>query len=204
MTKRNTIQRSLVFEAVNRLQCHATADEIYEDIVREHPHISRATVYRNLNMLDRYFIVTKQAYRYCCTRATMARYYRNMGFYYTSKYKPEVARACYIYSNIYYKTENADNELKFLEEALHDKTPDLSIAEMQDIFNQEGIEPGPSSDTIGVIYRVGELMMEDKEYTLARDCFAIVYDITREKELEPVLDELEKAINQGNTLSGEE
>ena len=160
--------------------------------------------YRNLNMLDRYFIVTKQAYRYCCTRATMARYYRNMGFYYTSKYKPEVARACYIYSNIYYKTENADNELKFLEEALHDKTPDLSIAEMQDIFNQEGIEPGPSSDTIGVIYRVGELMMEDKEYTLARDCFAIVYDITREKELEPVLDELEKAINQENTLSGDE
>ena len=75
---------------------------------------------------------------------------------------------------------------------------------MQDIFNQEEIEPGPSSDTIGVIYRVGELMMEDKEYTLARDCFAIVYDITREKELEPVLDELEKAINQGNTLSGEE
>lgn len=52
MTKRNTIQRSLVFEAVNRLQCHATADEIYEDIVREHPHISRATVYRNLNMLS--------------------------------------------------------------------------------------------------------------------------------------------------------
>ena len=46
--------------------------------------------------------------------------------------------------------------------------------------------------------------MEDKEYTLARDCFAIVYDITREKELEPVLDELEKAINQENTLSGEE
>ena len=131
-------------------------------------------------------------------------YNRNMGFYYTSRYKPEVARACYIYSNIYYKTENADNELKFLEEALHDNTPDLSIADMQDIFNQEGIEPGPSSDTIGVIYRVGELMMEDKEYTLARDCFAIVYDITREKELEPVLDELEKAINQGNTLSGEE
>lgn len=52
MIKRNTIQRLLVFEAVNKLQCHATADEIYETIAKEHPNISRATVYRNLNLLS--------------------------------------------------------------------------------------------------------------------------------------------------------
>ena len=52
MMKRNTIQRSLVLEAVNKLQCHATADEIYQTIVKEHPNISRATVYRNLKLLS--------------------------------------------------------------------------------------------------------------------------------------------------------
>ena len=52
MIKRNTIQRSLVFEAVNKLQCHATADEIYQTIMKEHPNISRATVYRNLKLLS--------------------------------------------------------------------------------------------------------------------------------------------------------
>ena len=52
MIKRNTIQRSLVFETVNKLQCHATADEIYKTIVKEHPNVSRATVYRNLNLLS--------------------------------------------------------------------------------------------------------------------------------------------------------
>lgn len=51
MIKRNTIQCSLVFEAVNQLQCHATADEIYDVIITEHPHISRGTIYRNLNRL---------------------------------------------------------------------------------------------------------------------------------------------------------
>lgn len=51
MIKRNTIQSSLVYEAVNNLQCHATADEIYDVIVKEHPHISKGTVYRNLNRL---------------------------------------------------------------------------------------------------------------------------------------------------------
>ena len=52
MARRNTIQRALVLEAVRRLQCHATADEIYEDIVRRHPNISKPTVYRNLKLLS--------------------------------------------------------------------------------------------------------------------------------------------------------
>ena len=51
-TKRNTIQRSLVLEAVNKLKCHATADEIYQEVTREHPNISKGTVYRNLNQLS--------------------------------------------------------------------------------------------------------------------------------------------------------
>ncbi len=49
--KRHTIQAALVLETVNKLQSHATADEVYQEIVREHPHISRGTVYRNLNRL---------------------------------------------------------------------------------------------------------------------------------------------------------
>lgn len=48
---RNTIQAALIYEAVNRLQCHATAEEIYQEVIREHPTVSRATVYRNLNRL---------------------------------------------------------------------------------------------------------------------------------------------------------
>jgi Fe2+ or Zn2+ uptake regulation protein len=50
--KRNTIQRALVLEAVNKLQCHATAEEIYNYIIKEHPTIGKGTVYRNLNLLS--------------------------------------------------------------------------------------------------------------------------------------------------------
>ncbi len=50
--KRNTIQRALVFEAVNQLKCHATADEIYQMVAAEHPNISKGTVYRNLHQLS--------------------------------------------------------------------------------------------------------------------------------------------------------
>ena len=49
---RMTIQYSLVLDAVRRLHCHATADEVYAEVLKENPHISRGTVYRNLNRLD--------------------------------------------------------------------------------------------------------------------------------------------------------
>ena len=124
--------------------------------------------------------------------------FRNMGFYYLSAYKPEVARACYIYSNIYYKTDNADAELSYIEQALNQETPKLSVKEMQKMFDDEGIEPGPSSDTIGVIYRVGQIMMESQDYRLAKDCFSIVYDITQETQLKTLLDELDKDLEADN------
>lgn len=51
MIRRHTIQCALVLEAVNKLRCHATADEIYNALVKEHPNISKGTVYRNLQRL---------------------------------------------------------------------------------------------------------------------------------------------------------
>lgn len=52
MSKRNTVQRALVLEAVKKMRCHATADEVYNAIAKQHPDISRATIYRNLNLLS--------------------------------------------------------------------------------------------------------------------------------------------------------
>jgi len=52
MNMSSTIQRSLVLEAVKVSRCHVTADEVYDTIVNKHPHISRGTVYRNLNLLS--------------------------------------------------------------------------------------------------------------------------------------------------------
>ena len=48
---RNTFQRSLVLEMVNKLKCHATAEEIYNEVSLQYSHISKTTVYRNLNEL---------------------------------------------------------------------------------------------------------------------------------------------------------
>lgn len=50
--QRNTKQRSLVLDVVRSHRDHPTADQIYQDVHERNDKVSRATVYRNLNLLD--------------------------------------------------------------------------------------------------------------------------------------------------------
>ena len=49
--RRNTIQKDSVLRAVNEMKRHATTEEVYEFIKKEHPTIGKGTVYRNLDIL---------------------------------------------------------------------------------------------------------------------------------------------------------
>ena len=49
--QRSTKQRKLVYDTVQALRDHPTADEIYLTLRSVEPKISRGTVYRNLNLL---------------------------------------------------------------------------------------------------------------------------------------------------------
>lgn len=208
-----------------KLQKYKRAEDAYKNALCWNPvdldsYLGLAECYKYLNMITRYLDMTKQAYRFCCTRATMARFYRNMGFYYLSSYNTDMAEACYTYSNIYYHTDNADSELEYIKNALAaaknnenkdsiNKDEDVitkeevnengqkyTIKQMQEMFDKEHVEPGPDSKTIGIIYRVGELMLQDKEYRLAKDCFMIVYDITNEQQLEGLIAELDSCLKE--------
>lgn len=49
---RNTLQRTIILDMVRSLKTHPSADEIYSEVIKKAPNISRATVYRNLSSLS--------------------------------------------------------------------------------------------------------------------------------------------------------
>lgn len=51
ISRRNTIQKYLVYNAVCKMKRHVTANEVYEFIKEDHPTIGKGTVYRNLDIL---------------------------------------------------------------------------------------------------------------------------------------------------------
>ena len=49
--QRNTRQRQLVLDVVRGRRDHPTAEQIYQSVREQNAHVSRGTVYRNLNLL---------------------------------------------------------------------------------------------------------------------------------------------------------
>ena len=49
--QRNTVQRQIIQDTLKRLQLHPTVDELYTEIQKSHPSISKTTIYRNLRQL---------------------------------------------------------------------------------------------------------------------------------------------------------
>ena len=83
MSTRNTIQRKLILDTVRSMCGHPDAEQIYSRIAENHPHISKATVYRNLHLLsemgeikkvcvsegaDRYDLRTDEHYHMRCRK----------------------------------------------------------------------------------------------------------------------------------------
>ncbi len=49
---RVTPQRAIIFEAIEKLEGHITAEDIYQKVQKVNPYISLATVYRTLELLQ--------------------------------------------------------------------------------------------------------------------------------------------------------
>ncbi|MBM3142163.1 MAG: transcriptional repressor [Chloroflexi bacterium] len=50
--RRETKQRQAILRVLRNTRAHPTADEIYEEVKKEIPNISKGTVYRNLQVLQ--------------------------------------------------------------------------------------------------------------------------------------------------------
>ena len=55
--ERNTVQRQIILAALQKMNSHPAIDEVYAEIQKEHPAISKTTVYRNLRQLAKEGII---------------------------------------------------------------------------------------------------------------------------------------------------
>lgn len=49
--QRNTVQRQIILETLKKFSTHPTVEDVYLEIHKTHPSISKTTVYRNLGLL---------------------------------------------------------------------------------------------------------------------------------------------------------
>ena len=138
---------------------------------------------RQLNDLDGFYNYTLESHKFCCTRAELASYYRNLGYFCLEKYKPQLALDLYTYSKCFYENKNADNEIEYLKAAMGDKIKENSIEEIQENLLHEKIPIMADNITMGLLFRAGEEAESKGILTQALDCYEMVYDLTNDEEL---------------------
>ena len=126
---------------------------------------------------------TTESYNYCCTRAELAAYYRNLGWYYLEKYNPELSVACYLYSKYFEESQQADAELEFLEKAIGKKVSAKDLSQIQNILKENNIPTEANPITLALLYKAAEEAQEAGDKAQALDCYRMVYDLTEDEEV---------------------
>jgi len=57
--QRNTLQRQIILDAVMKLKTHPAIEEVYTEVQKKYPAISKTTVYRNLRYLAKNRVIRK-------------------------------------------------------------------------------------------------------------------------------------------------
>ena len=68
ITRRNTIQKELIRNAVYEMKRHATANEVYDFLKETYPTIGKGTVYRNLDGPNRFDFTLTNHYHVRCVK----------------------------------------------------------------------------------------------------------------------------------------
>jgi len=55
--ERNTVQRQIILAVLQKMSTHPTIEEVYAEIQKEYPIVSKTTVYRNLRQLAKEGII---------------------------------------------------------------------------------------------------------------------------------------------------
>ena len=126
---------------------------------------------------------TTESYNYCCTRAELAAYYRNLGWYYLEKYNPELSAACYLYSKYFEESQQADAELEFLEKAIGKKVSAKDLSQIQNILKENNIPTEANPITLALLYKAAEEAQDAGDKAQALDCYRMVYNLTEDEEV---------------------
>ncbi|MCR4675203.1 MAG: hypothetical protein K5675_09345 [Lachnospiraceae bacterium] len=152
--------------------------------------------YKYLYNIEKEYEITLKTYNFSCTRAELAAYYRNLGWYYLESYQPNVAVACYKYSDLFETSEQVKSEISYLETALEKSYQDMSVDQIQNILTEKDIPLKANSITLALIYKAGLEAYNTGNNMQARDCFHMVYDLTQDEEIKQLLDKV--TINESN------
>ena len=132
---------------------------------------------------------TKELHKFIYTRADIARYYRNIAYYYVEKKEPEKAMMLYTYSNMFSHSKTADSEINFLETALGRECPEYTVEQIQKDVKKLKLPVGISETTLAILFRAGQLELEQGDKASGLECMEVLYQVTGDENIRKIVEE---------------
>ena len=143
--------------------------------------------------LERFYELTIEASKISFRPATVARCFRNLGYYFTEKRLWEVAVACIVMSGQYVPNDkNAQSELYYIE---HTAGRQIDVPDY-DAFcgfaEKYGFPCAANEDVLSLAAQFGRHFHEEGENGLASYFFGILYDLTGDENVKSILEAIKE------------
>ena len=143
---------------------------------------------KQLGELKKLKETTKELHKFIYTRADIARYYRNIAYYYVEKKEPEKAMMLYTYSNMFSHSKTADSEINFLETALGRECPEYTVEQIQKDVKKIKLPVGISETTLAILFRAGQLELEQGDKASGLECMEVLYQVTGDENIRKIVE----------------
>lgn len=159
---------------------------VYTDALFERAECHKAT-----GDLQGFFDQTVEAFKYAFKPKTMARYFRNLGYYFIEKELWDEAVACYVASMGYEKDAlNAQSEMYYIQHKAGRQIQPPSQEAFESYGKKYGFPVHPSEDVLGLSYSYGKHFAEQGNGEAARYFWTIFYELTGNREIKALIDRI--------------
>lgn len=153
-----------------------------------------AETYKLQGNMDKFLQTTKKIYEIIYKKTDLARFYRNIGYYFIEKKLWVEAMGSFILS-LNFDTESpvASGEMAYIEEKAGRKVEWPKIEEIKDICQKYDIPFGANTNVAAIAYRYGKYLLDKKNFDYAKYFLEIAYSMIQVPEIKKMLDSLGEA-----------
>lgn len=143
--------------------------------------LEKADAFRNIGEIERYRVEVEKTYPYIYQSAFMAKYYRELGWYYSEKRIFDLANALYTQSMSFLNTDLAKKELMYIAQQERRELRFSTKEEINKLFKEYNIPFGISNEITKIIYEDSQNLLKENNIQLANYLYRTLYDITLDK-----------------------
>ena len=143
----------------------------------------KATVFRMKGNLDRNRAEIEKTFIFIYNSSYLAKFYRELGWYYVERKIYDLGNALYTYSNYFYKTNNAENELKYIAQQENRDVRYTPITEINQYLKDYNIPINFNRSIVNCIFdELQKVKNNNEKRSSARYYSNLMYDMTLRKE----------------------